>query len=56
MIYGNHHDAWVNGAHDPASGAVAVLESARTLAQFGRTGWKPKRTLKFVLWDAKSSG
>ena len=33
IMYGNHHDAWVNGAHDPASGAIAVLESARTLSR-----------------------
>ena len=26
------------------------------LAQFGKTGWKPKRTLKFVLWDAEEFG
>jgi N-acetylated-alpha-linked acidic dipeptidase len=56
VIYGNHHDAWVNGAHDPASGAAAVLESARALAQLGKSGWKPKRTLKFVLWDAEEFG
>jgi N-acetylated-alpha-linked acidic dipeptidase len=56
VIYGNHHDAWVNGAHDPISGAIAVLESARALAQLGKTGWRPKRTLKFVLWDAEEFG
>ena len=56
VIYGNHHDAWVNGAHDPASGAVAVLETARALAQLGKNGWKPKRTIKFVLWDAEEFG
>ena len=32
VIYGNHHDAWVNGASDPASGAAVVLETARSLA------------------------
>jgi N-acetylated-alpha-linked acidic dipeptidase len=32
VIRGNHHDAWVNGAEDPTSGMVAVLEEARALA------------------------
>ena len=32
ILYGNHHDAWVNGASDPASGAAALMETARTLS------------------------
>ena len=57
MIYGNHHDAWVNGAHDPASGAVAVARNGRALcASCAKTGWKPKRTIKFALWDAEEFG
>src|SRR5467141_1669645 len=28
VIRGNHHDGWVNGAEDPISGMVAVLEEA----------------------------
>lgn len=56
VLYGNHHDAWVNGAHDPASGAVVVLETARTLSELRKTGWKPKRTIKFALWDAEEFG
>jgi len=31
IIRGNHHDAWVNGAEDPVSGQVALLEEARAL-------------------------
>src|SRR5215813_9043379 len=27
VIYGNHHDAWVNGADDPTSGQVALMET-----------------------------
>ena len=33
VIYGNHHDAWVNGATDPLSGDAALMETARTLAE-----------------------
>ena len=29
IIRGNHHDAWVNGASDPTSGNVALMETAR---------------------------
>lgn len=56
VIYGNHHDAWVNGAQDPGSGASVVLESARTLAELLKTGWKPKRTIKIALWDGEEFG
>ncbi len=56
ILYGNHHDAWVNGAADPCSGAAALLETARTAGQMLRRGWKPKRTLIFALWDAEEYG
>jgi N-acetylated-alpha-linked acidic dipeptidase len=56
VIYGNHHDAWVNGAGDPVSGASALLETARTLAELYKTGWRPKRTIKFALWDGEEFG
>ena len=29
IVRGNHHDAWVNGAEDPVSGTVALMEEAR---------------------------
>jgi N-acetylated-alpha-linked acidic dipeptidase len=56
VMYGNHHDAWVNGASDPASGAAALLETARTLASMTKQGWQPKRTIVFALWDAEEFG
>ena len=56
VIYGNHHDAWVNGAGDPVSGAVALLETARAFSQLKATGWQPRRTLMFALWDAEEFG
>ncbi|MEQ8811383.1 MAG: PA domain-containing protein, partial [Imperialibacter sp.] len=45
VIRGNHHDAWVNGAADPVSGMVTLMEEARAVAELTKTGWKPKRTL-----------
>ena len=56
ILYGNHHDAWVNGAADPISGASAVIETARTLSELVKRGWRPKRTMIFALWDAEEFG
>jgi N-acetylated-alpha-linked acidic dipeptidase len=56
IVRGNHHDAWVNGAKDPVSGMVAVLEEARAIGELAKTGWKPKRTLIFAGWDAEEPG
>ena len=28
VVRGNHHDAWVNGAEDPISGQISLLEEA----------------------------
>ena len=56
IVYGNHHDAWVNGAVDPVSGAASLLEAARILSKAAQQGWKPKRTIVFALWDAEEFG
>jgi N-acetylated-alpha-linked acidic dipeptidase len=56
IIRGNHHDAWVNGAEDPISGMVAVLEEARSMGELVKQGWKPKRTLIFCAWDGEEPG
>ena len=56
VIRGNHHDAWVNGADDPISGQVAVLEEARSLGELLKQGWKPKRTIIYCAWDGEEPG
>jgi N-acetylated-alpha-linked acidic dipeptidase len=56
IIHGNHHDAWVNGASDPTSGNVALMETARGLAELMKTGWKPKRTIVIASWDGEEWG
>jgi N-acetylated-alpha-linked acidic dipeptidase len=53
VIRGNHHDAWVNGAGDPLSGQVAMLEEAHAIGELLKTGWRPKRTLVFCSWDGE---
>jgi N-acetylated-alpha-linked acidic dipeptidase len=56
VLRGNHHDAWVNGAEDPISGQVAVLEEARALGELLKNGWKPKRTIIYCAWDGEEPG
>ncbi|MDQ3374123.1 MAG: M28 family peptidase, partial [Acidobacteriota bacterium] len=56
IIRGNHHDAWVNGADDPVSGMVALMEEARAVGGLVKTGWKPKRTIVYAAWDAEEPG
>ncbi|HYL95047.1 MAG TPA: PA domain-containing protein, partial [Terriglobales bacterium] len=51
IVRGNHHDAWVNGADDPISAQIALLEEARALGQLVKQGWKPKRTIIYAAWD-----
>jgi N-acetylated-alpha-linked acidic dipeptidase len=56
VVEGNHHDAWVHGAADPLSGAAPLMETARTLAEMTRNGWKPKRTIVIAFWDGEEFG
>lgn len=56
IIRGNHHDAWVNGAEDPVSGQVALLEEARALGALLQQGWKPRRTIIYAAWDGEEPG
>ena len=56
VIRGNHHDAWVNGAEDPISGLVGMLEEARALGTLAQKGWRPKRTIVFCAWDGEEEG
>lgn len=56
IIRGNHHDAWVNGADDPISGMITVLEEARAFGELLKLGWRPKRTLIFCAWDGEEQG
>jgi Zn-dependent M28 family amino/carboxypeptidase len=55
VIIGGHLDSWDlgQGALDNGTGAMAVLEAARTLHALG---WKPKRTLTFVLFTGEEQG
>ena len=56
IVRGNHHDAWVNGAEDPISGQMALLEESRALAALLKQGWKPRRTIIYCAWDGEEEG
>ncbi|MGD0037958.1 MAG: transferrin receptor-like dimerization domain-containing protein, partial [Bacteroidota bacterium] len=56
IIRGNHYDAWVNGAEDPISAQVALLEEARAFGELLKKGWKPKRTIVYCAWDGEEEG
>ncbi len=56
VIRGNHHDGWVNGAEDPLSGQVAMLEEAKAIGGLYKNGWKPKRTIVYCSWDGEEPG
>ncbi len=55
VLIGGHLDSWDlgQGALDNGTGAMAVLEAARALRTLG---WKPKRTLTFVLFTGEEQG
>ena len=55
VIIGGHLDSWDlgQGALDNGTGAMATLEAARTLQALG---WKPRRTLTFILFTGEEEG
>jgi N-acetylated-alpha-linked acidic dipeptidase len=53
VVRGNHHDAWVNGAEDPISGLIALMEEARAIGTLLKEGWRPKRTIVYCAWDGE---
>ncbi len=56
VIRGNHYDAWVNGAEDPISGQVAMLEEAHAVAELAKSGSRPRRTIIYCAWDGEEPG
>jgi carboxypeptidase Q len=55
VMAGAHLDSWVagDGAADNAAGSAMIMEAARILA---RTGQRPRRTIRFALWNAEEQG
>lgn len=55
VMLGSHYDGHdiSQGAEDPASGVVALLDAARVLARYAPN---PHRTIRFVLWGIEEIG
>ena len=55
VILGAHLDSWDlgTGTTDNGTGSMAVLETARVIAQ---SGVKPKRTIRFILFTGEEEG
>ena len=53
VMRGNHHDGWVFGASDPISGHIAMMAEAKAIGELAKAGWRPKRTLVYLSWDAE---
>ena len=55
VIVGGHLDSWDlgQGALDNGTGAMATLEAARALQALG---WKPRRTITFILFTGEEQG
>ena len=56
VIIGGHRDAWGPGTADNISGTVSILETARTIGDLMKQGYRPKRTIVFASWDAEEWG
>jgi carboxypeptidase Q len=55
VIIGGHLDSWhaATGATDNAAGSAVMLETMRILK---RVGFKPRRTIRIVLWSSEEQG
>ena len=56
IVLGCHYDGHdiSQGAHDPASGLVLMIESARVLAKHARSALK--RTIRFIAFGTEEIG
>ena len=55
IVMGGHLDSWDlgRGAHDDGAGITESLEALRLLHDLG---WKPKRTIRVILWMNEENG
>ena len=55
VIFGGHIDSWdgATGTNDNGTGCSTTLEAARILM---KSGIKPKRTIRFMLWSGEEQG
>lgn len=57
VIISGHYDSWDGpgsvGASDNATGSITAMEAARLII---KSGAKPKRTIRFILWTGEEQG
>ncbi|KAK3100468.1 hypothetical protein FSP39_020540 [Pinctada imbricata] len=57
VIVGAHYDSWTRGAVDGSSEFAVMSELIRSFSYTRKnTGWRPRRTIIFALWDASKYG
>jgi len=56
VLVGAHRDSWGPGAVDNVSGTAAVVEAARAFSVAAERGFRPKRSVVFLTWDAEEWG
>ncbi len=58
VVIGAHLDSWDlgSGTTDNGTGSCVVLECARALGELAKQGFKPKRTIRFVLFTGEEQG
>ena len=57
VIVGSHRDAWGVSSADSASASAGMINVAQAFAGVKtENGWRPRRTLVFVSWDASEFG
>jgi carboxypeptidase Q len=59
VIFGGHIDSWdgATGTNDNGTGCATTMEAARLLmAALEKTGMRPKRTIRFMLWSGEEQG
>ncbi|MFW6039521.1 MAG: M20/M25/M40 family metallo-hydrolase [Gemmatimonadota bacterium] len=56
VLVGAHRDSWGPGAVDNVSGTAAVVEAARAFSVAAEQGYRPRRSLVFLTWDAEEWG
>lgn len=58
VVVGAHLDSWdlATGTMDNGTGTCVVLETARTVAALAKRGYRPRRTIRFVLFTGEEQG
>ncbi len=52
VILGCSHDSWTYGAADPGNSLAMSTEILRVFSSAVAAGWKPRRSILFISWDA----